>query len=613
MTLCAPDAWANLLWKYFGPQIQSGSPFYLAIDSTLIHSLSYKDDTILTTADSLLYFNQACQQLFYRRQNRICLDDKALRPLPAKFYSTAICLAAQQVLIVEQMLDSDEYSSRAYFPWYRKTLGIQSGYKHENPLVGSDFQRIWSTLRNEIQMIPGSSSVSVTFEAGKGVDLNRNLPFSQALLTHRDLFFLHNNAQFSLKESSDTSILELLLKLRSNFNRRAKELISNASTDERLQERLCEQIRSFEIDMQQRTDISSRKKEAAAQEYLVAYRDLDNWIDQIYCIFSRAEERQFDEIPSSESISKQLAETGMTVLIRRDDHYKQISESNPFIPFDAVMLIIRKNQLDKINGNFTQHYPNLTISSIATNLSDEFLLLDCGSLPHSHLFDPLGKATATMNEPPPITFLGGLTVDARSNTFLTSYPPTVIVHRGKKLAQHLKLTVNGVEVTVDAILRKLLKTRTLSSYVIEFSGDRVELTLSPASFKSKGQVLLGFALDGGSLDPVATTLNESQPSLKGTLLIDEPMVSENTLISLSVADLLVFTRRGQRIKLSAQSLDILGDAIRQSHLSHRLVELILRDIYRTKSVPIEALQVPTIRAVLRETFKVDNNDPIPKS
>jgi hypothetical protein len=560
------------------------------------------NEPAISIAEALLSFNQFCHSLLDRKANRAYLNEITLKPLPSKFYSTAICLAAQQVLVVEQMLDQDEYSSRAYFPWYRKTLDIQVGSRHENPLAGSDFQQIWSTLRSEVQSVRGSSAMSITFKAGKGVDLNRNLPFSQALLTHQDLSFLHN-AEASLVVETDDLIIKLLHRLRSNFNRRAKELISKASSDERLRQRLCEQIRSFKVNTQQQAEtFFLREDNTDSPEWLVAYRDLDNWIDQIYCLFRRSEPRPFDQIPTDDFISKLITENGMIALVRRDDHYKQISKTEPFIPHDSVMLLVARGEVASVKNRFSQTYPNLTISNIASNLSEQFQLLDCGSMPHSLLFDPQGKVSSIAIEPD-FQFLGGLVVDARSNTFLTGYPPTALLHCGEKIAAHLKLTVNGVEISLDAFLRKLIKTRNLSSYVIEVFGNRVELTLSPANLQCKSQVLLGFALDGGLLNPIATSLNESQPSLRGTLLIDEPIVSENALVSLSAADLLVLTHRGKRKKLSKQSLNVLEDAVRQSKQYPQLIQVIVRDLCRTKSVPIEALQASTIRALLKGSIQ----------
>lgn len=601
MKIQTPDCWADLLWNHYWPQIETGTPFYLAVDSTLIHALSLREKPGLSSTDALLCFNQACQRLVHKKLTRASLRDNSLKQLSSKPYSSAICLAAQQVLVVEQMLDRDEYSSRSYFPWYRQTLEILSGHRHENPLGGCDFQRIWSTLRSEIQNVPGSSSVSITFKAGKGVDLNRNLPFSQALLTSQDLSFVHkHNNESTLKQSTDEMIIKLLHLLRSSLNKRAKELISKASSDDRLRLRLCEQIRSFDAVSQLSVEITSLKKESASQEWLVAYRDIDNWLDQIYCVFLRAEEKHFDEIPSPDSISNALSENGIVALVRRDDHYKQISQSDPFVPHDFAMLIIRKEQYESILKRFSQAYQDAPITYIGTNLPEQFLLLDCGSLPHSLLFDPLGRKS-TNEKFEAISFIGGLLVDTRSNTFLTGYAPTGISHDGERVPNHLKLKINGSETTVDAFLRKLALTRTLSSFIVEIGDDTSELTVSSTLLKPKSQVLLGFSLDSGQLEPSASPLNESQPSLRGTVLVEEPLVKETESDCLTATDLLLLTRRGRRLKLSEQSLNAVVESIKQSSHSPHLLEIILREVSRTKSIPIDATQASTIQAILRNS------------
>lgn len=85
-------------------------------------------------------FNLACLRLLTRRTTKASVNEIGFQRIYGRGYSRAICLASQQVLIVETMLGHAEYSDRAYFPRYRECLKITGGNRHENPL-GTAFSR----------------------------------------------------------------------------------------------------------------------------------------------------------------------------------------------------------------------------------------------------------------------------------------------------------------------------------------------------------------------------------------------------------------------------------------------------------------------------------------
>ena len=108
----------------------------------------------------------------------LCLDKvkATLTPLALEKqknkFSCAIVLAAQQILVVEEMTTekTKKFTHDAYFPRYREKINFirREGLKHNNPIETHDFYKLWSTLRDEILSISGADTSSVTFKPGNG-------------------------------------------------------------------------------------------------------------------------------------------------------------------------------------------------------------------------------------------------------------------------------------------------------------------------------------------------------------------------------------------------------------------------------------------------------------
>lgn len=183
------DRWAVALWAHYLPEVGRGSPFYLAADRQLIFSLfSANRFGSGGVEDALRNFHTSCRSFIVPDGAQPTISRETFENVGGHVISRSICLAVQQVLVVEQMLQDEQYSENAYFPRYRRILGIDGGpQQHSNPLGTLSFQRIWSVLAQELRGAPGATQKTVTFSAGRGPDVNRSLPLSQALFTTHDL------------------------------------------------------------------------------------------------------------------------------------------------------------------------------------------------------------------------------------------------------------------------------------------------------------------------------------------------------------------------------------------------------------------------------------------
>ena len=234
--LLNPEYWSNQLWLYFKPLIVSGEPFYLSVDKRLLnHLLGVSYDDVKHFECNVRYFHESCSKLFIEKGSKLSVDSKAFLPIAGKPYSSVICLAAQQVIVVEEMLKDRLYSEHSYFPRYRKILNFKRGYLNSNPLLSADFLKIWSKLKEEIK----SSSPDAVVTFSKGIsrrDVNRNFPLSQALLTTQDLVKLKRKYKYPYsdlmgicqQQMEDDVILNFLLRKKNLLGQRGRSIIIKA-------------------------------------------------------------------------------------------------------------------------------------------------------------------------------------------------------------------------------------------------------------------------------------------------------------------------------------------------------------------------------------------------
>ncbi len=218
-----PQYWAKLFWEYFTPQFELSNPVYLTFDTGLIRKLYSKDfpEVPLENKKIDAYFNAAHAKLLCLEkvkatltplalEKNIILEDKKNK------FSCAIVLAAQQILVVEEMTkeETKKFTHDAYFPRYREKLNFvrREGLKHNNPIESLDFYKIWSILRDEILSIPGANNYSVTFKEGNGTkNKTRNFPISQALFSQDDLQKLYEKVPDKQRASNSFCTPDSLL------------------------------------------------------------------------------------------------------------------------------------------------------------------------------------------------------------------------------------------------------------------------------------------------------------------------------------------------------------------------------------------------------------------
>ncbi len=175
--------WNKLLWDHLEAELhQTSKRIYLTFHNEIlldIYSNAYDETSEPSVIET---FHKLCKSCFIPRHssNHILLDNNCLKAKEGE-HSLALSLAVQQILIAEEMLDGQ------FFPLYIKKIGSPVRTMGRNPFYSNGFERIWHKLKNEMLEHLDCSETQITFHAGIGINKNRQYPFSQSLLSLKEL------------------------------------------------------------------------------------------------------------------------------------------------------------------------------------------------------------------------------------------------------------------------------------------------------------------------------------------------------------------------------------------------------------------------------------------
>ncbi len=598
MSTARCDVWAVALWRHYLPSIASGAPFYLAADGRLIRELYVtKLGGQGGLEAGLRDFHAACLTLLDTTGTRTVVCRGAWQRIPGEACSRVICLALQQVLVVERMLHDVQYSEHSYFPRYREMLGLSDPREHSSPLASEVFQEIWDVLARELRAVPGAGTRAVTFVAGKGRDLNRSLPLSQALFTAHDLTIIREECPTLDERTAERVLLTALLRVRGELGGRARKLLTAAATDEVVANRLFEQVRSF-LANDVLASLRSSRAVGSATGTIVAYLEradafnIDSEEDS-FSVYQRSENDQSAGVALEEAVGRRLSAAPVVFLVPDADGFREWSREDPLDEADSVLAIVEASKSHLLETQVAQSY-GATFVAAKSNLSARFALLVCGSGIGPHISALLG-----LREPAKrIELVGGLLADARSRIFLAGYPPDGIRYDGRVLGGEETLLVGGVHRHVHEFLDALRNQADGSRYTIQF-GDAA-LSLSVASRKqSSTSPPLGYPLHDGELDLVARPVEGDQPALRGTHFID---AFNQQSVRLAPGDIATLMHRGKRFSVCEADLVLILAELRLFEKANGLAGLAARQIAITRSIPLKAATSGLLRRfqVVRE-------------
>ncbi|MBK8204963.1 MAG: hypothetical protein IPK68_22595 [Bdellovibrionales bacterium] len=124
------------LWKYFTPIIESGSQLYFCFNREVIRTL-FAD---CFAEDPLEGFFKHVSAFFEVSGERCRIKAEAFMKNDA--FSLVILLVAQQVLVVEDMVNENGITEDAYFPRLRRRISPSLSEISLHPVVLEDFMKV---------------------------------------------------------------------------------------------------------------------------------------------------------------------------------------------------------------------------------------------------------------------------------------------------------------------------------------------------------------------------------------------------------------------------------------------------------------------------------------
>jgi hypothetical protein len=576
--------WARGLWAHFNTLLQPDRAFYLAVDSNVICAVG---ESIGRTKDnSLQAFSEVCNTLLERNRRSARVKTIALDPIEDCEHSRIICLAAQQVLVVEYMLEDDDYSEQSYFPRYRKLLRMIP--RSENPLEKDDFQRVWQTLEREIRLIVGPGSPAVTFFPGIGRDFNRNLPLSQALLIGQDLAIVCDQLSTNddAHQYSDFAVDAALSKKRSNLSRRSQKLIANAPAN--IRALIRNQIRAFaqaHAGLPLRANDRRTKDESGT---VIAFYE-DDWVSDVYRFYVMRNSKQEDSESCWNEIRLRLRRDRYVLLVAQDFFYEEATDY--ILPGQSVLVVV----LAANSESFARRSPESKAGNATrarTDLPDDLCTFFFPEITEAER-EILGIASAEALEE--FSFIDGICVDQRSCCYLLGYAPTSIKVGDDLLTNETLLLVDGQETTVEQLMRRLSSSR-IAQLDIQFGKYKRTIRIVDRKF-GVSDTKLGFPINDGKISCLVQPVGPTQNALLGTwfALHERTNNMDFHLTKTDLVNLASTTKR--RVAVDDSDLQSLLEIL-STYTDNPLAKAAYGVVKTTRSVPAEVYASGLLKRIL---------------
>lgn len=582
------DLWATLLWSYFEPQIATGQPLYLAADVSLIRDLLEHDTGKETRIEEAAYdFHSSCQELLEGSFRRAAIKDIAFQKIPGQPFSRVICLAIQQVLVVENMLNDNLYSENSYFPRYREVIDVTADNEHSNPLSTGNFQSIWDTLELEILATAGAAANTITFFTGSGKDLNRMLPFSQALLTTHDLTIIKERAKKLTPESDENAVILLLYACRNHFGTRAQRLISHANGS--LRTRLYRQVVSFLANCEALSTIRPRAVRHASGGTVEAYLDAADFFDSdSYSVFLRTNEGHAESTVLRARLDELLERRLGLLLVPQGDKYRELARDEAPAEGEPALALVKANK--GAEWVTTAARLGAAFANASSNLPAAFKLLACYFMPGNAaaaLVSPFAKAPNQVG----FELKGGILADARVRIYLAGYPPTSLSRQSKILSPGCPVEVGGTLTTVETLLNELKDQRQFKHYSVRIGSDKIDFAISPHSQNKAYAETIGYQLRGSVFELSTSLIAEGAAALVGTGLSGRESAPDMRSSGfLSRPELIALMGKGRRAAIDANTAEKLFSRLRACCVDDKpLAKYLEHKIASTRSIPVTAL------------------------
>ncbi len=434
----------------------SGKPLYLSFHEAVLESIfiaANPESVVKNDAISRLY-NKECNHNLKYSWNSVSLDPVVWEE-DNRGLSLAICYAVQQILAVEDM------NARSFYEPYIEHLSatnvIQSNHLHENPL-GTDFDLIWGTVQSELIKHLGCKQTQITFSKGRGKNKLRNFPFTQSLLSGKELSKLARKLPQD-KDISKICCRKLVLRNESCLTNRSKKKLTNNE----FVESISEQLSSYINHNKNQTFYDELKESAEASKYKLEILYISGGFEpDTYELVTRDMKSNILSVNSFKEIESYFNNGFVLFLSKNAGQWISSNISKESVSdIKSIIIGVQKVNAPSLVLSISS---KLDVDPIAIDLYKyfegdkntefyEFPLYDTKNI--GITIEQLFSDVARGQKHALLEMDGGLIVDKRKYRYLVNYPPVSIKYAGKDLPSNEKLLVNEEELTVKELFDKI--------------------------------------------------------------------------------------------------------------------------------------------------------------
>lgn len=515
------DLLVNILWKEHLPLIKAGLPIYFTYTRDSLRKTFF--EASIDTEDPILDICEAIQDFILVDSDSAYILDSAYERNDQGF-SKAILFVCQQVLVVEEMVRSNDFGPNAYFPRYREMLSPQLSDKSLNPFDYDDFEKIWQTLANEIKWAGGSSN-SITFQFGKkqGPSQSKRFPLSQALLSKDDIAKIISFLGRSNLSGLSREELYNRIRLRENIraiSSRGKSLFKQPA----LRDELINQIQSFlnsNINYEYFLQETQKLKVSLGEYALKAYIDPTDWFETSYVLnlFNEIGDPVVDKLMISNYFSDLKLRCDYYILTPSDCSDSWIFRDQAYSPKldDEILIVFNEGEIENIKAiikrSISISIKNSDVLTFSRIYKATFIkikinaeILESINISNSRFGDPLSSPVVKG-----VAFEGGITVNKHLDVFNKEDLPEKVLIGGEAKSIDGKIMIEGRVTTYQKFKDDCMLLDRDESFNVQLE-DGSQFTIKVSSGVPISSKHYDYTSSGNAILPVIVEMSEGEKS-----------------------------------------------------------------------------------------------------
>lgn len=513
------EKWADYLWTFFSPQINSGKPVYFSVDRSLLREIVQIEEP-LRDDDPLYHLAESCKELFFIKNSFAHLYRERIYT-KSDHHSAAICLIALQVCAAELMSSDESFSDQAYFPRLRELMGFPPTYNlNSNPFYKNSLEELWGFFKAEILQLPGSNSRSITFQKGTGRNLFRELPFSQMLLTGEELSRLYNTCLDEMSSYTDDprKAFVFIHYKRKILSERSRLMVELSTADERRATRFGYQLMDF---LENPKAAYHRHLSPTNQQKgkLVGYMSDGFFGDQTCNLYLLSEDGKLLDSLLQKRIANSCSNGKCLLLVESNGVFENVASHN-FQPDDEFILVCSIKDESRFARIFSSDRDEASLERIENEVLEGFIALYGfinGHRAYEYVFQSgvfhvpnkvLGKMRAK----------GGLIIDSRKNEYLYPFSPSHFFYDDQPIPDTETVVFNGLSSSLLEFKNHLnnLPANASHHFILEYKDSVFKFDLLKGDSTTIRR--LGFPISNNHIEPNLKLLESKDDALIGCLI-----------------------------------------------------------------------------------------------